>query len=310
VERGRGAVIAVAIVVTSAVCGVALLLFPPSAPVASGSSPAGAGDTAWPSVSGTPTTSASPTATPSPSPESATTGTAEGARFTVCPRDPVPVGSTHLRPAPHVVLTGREISGGVPPVPDGASVRLVHAADLVLTDGLVQSGAGAEVAFGHTDGAVPVRVAARTVRAPVTLAVLATDKILAVPFVEVQVARGAPVRWAENKGLLIGTDGGDGGYYAPRTVPAVDLQGIDKATQDYLRAFAPKSGPPAVCVTRTDRGIVDGVVFSTGYGDGGYPTYLGYDAQGRVVSLVSFGFVLPWRFSGLPGPTPKGVELG
>ncbi|WP_370521018.1 DUF4241 domain-containing protein [Cellulomonas sp. H30R-01] len=49
---------------------------------------------------------------------------------------------------------------------------------------------------------------------------------------------------------------------------------------------------------------VDAVVFSAGYGDGGYPTFLGYDADGVVVSAVSYGGVLPWALSGLPGTPP------
>ena len=54
----------------------------------------------------------------------------------------------------------------------------------------------------------------------------------------------------------------------------------------------------------------DGVVFSTGIGDGGYPTYVGRDAEGGVVSVVHHGGQLPWALSGLPGTPPRGLAAG
>ena len=47
------------------------------------------------------------------------------------------------------------------------------------------------------------------------------------------------------------------------------------------------------------------VIFATGWGDGRYPTVLGFDSGGRVWAVVTF--VVPWRFSGLPGQPPNQV---
>jgi hypothetical protein len=54
-------------------------------------------------------------------------------------------------------------------------------------------------------------------------------------------------------------------------------------------------------------GVTDSVLFSTGNGNGAYPTELDYDVSGKIVSLVFYGFVVPWRLSGLPSTPPKEV---
>ena len=311
-EQAGGIVIALVVVATLSVSGLAVLLFPPSAPAVSGAAGGTrAIDSEWPTVSGSPT----PTTSPTPSPTTTATSTPTPAasaglpRFVRCRPTKAPPGTTHLKPSPSVTLTSTEIGGGVPPV--SGSVRVVHVADLVVTDGRLASGAGYEAAMGIADGSV--RVAPATVRVPVTLAVLDSPRAgQRVAFVELQVAPAEPVRWARSNGLEIGTDGGDGGYVAPATAVVVDGQdgdALNRILVGYGGAFRPGAGSPG-CAVRVDGRTADGIMFETGYGDGGYPTYMGYDAHGRVVSVVSFGFVLPWRFSGLPGPTPKGVEPG
>ena len=56
-------------------------------------------------------------------------------------------------------------------------------------------------------------------------------------------------------------------------------------------------------------GKVDAVLFATGFGDGGYPTFLGRDAKGEVVSVVHDSLVVPWSVSGLPGTAPAGADI-
>jgi hypothetical protein len=220
-------------------------------------------------------------------------------RFTACDRQSADPASTHLRALP--------LTPGPQPydieVPEGRVV-LEHATDLVLTDGMLGSGSGFDVATAS--GAALVRVAPETVTAPVTLAVLDSPQAgRRVAFVEVRIHPDPPIRWDEEMGLHIGTDGGDGGFVT-KDARKVSHHAID----DYVEAFYPggDSGSGIVCVLRhEDDERPDGVMFNTGYGDGGYPTVIGRAADGRIVSVVSYGFVVPWRLSGLPGTPPREV---
>ncbi len=52
----------------------------------------------------------------------------------------------------------------------------------------------------------------------------------------------------------------------------------------------------------------DSVVFSNGFGDGGFPMSRGVDAQGRLVALVIWTGVQPWRISVPDGTPPPDVR--
>jgi hypothetical protein len=224
-------------------------------------------------------------------------------KFSACPRTPADPSTTNLfgRDLNEAVLG----SGGpydVSNVPDGKLV-LEHVADLKLTDGRIGAGAGAEAAYGATN---PVLVAHPGTVAPVTLAVLDSPRSgRRVAFVEIRISPELPVRWAEANHLDIGTDGGDGGFNAGAVIAAAD----DATANGYHAALDPKKHSDTVCVLRTvlSDDVTDSVLFSTGYGNGAYPTELGYGVSGKVVSLVSYGFVVPWRLSGLPGTPPREV---
>ena len=56
-------------------------------------------------------------------------------------------------------------------------------------------------------------------------------------------------------------------------------------------------------MVRSTDGVEDGIVFGTGIGDGGYPTYAGRDADGNVVALLNDGG-MPWASAGVPGTPP------
>ena len=236
---------------------------------------------------------------------------ATGVSFVACPRLPAKAGTTHLAPVADIDA-GNADDPPAPRIPLGV-VRLEGAGSLALRQGTIGAGSGFDAAAGVES--VVVRVADEPVTAPVTLAVL--DSVQAgrrVAFVEVQVRTTTPVRWVEVRPLLIATDGGDGGFVRGEAPDASDVVAIDDGSpQDYVGAFFPNgnSASENVCVQRlSSSGEIDAVLFSTGYGDGGYPTFAGYDASGRVASLVSFGYVLPWRYSGLPGAPPSDPEVG
>jgi hypothetical protein len=216
-----------------------------------------------------------------------------------CPRTAAAPATTNLRPVARIDASNAAWPPGAP-IPRG-QVRLEHVADLALGDGRLGAGSGWEAATGQVELRT---VAAGPVVAPVTLAVLDSPQAgRRVAFAEVRIGAALPVRWSLEPGLGIGTDGGDGGFVSG---PARQVEGDDELIDGYVDAFYPGGDYAGhVCVRRvTPDGAPDALLFSTGYGDGGYPTFAGRDADGRVVSVVSFGGVLPWAYGGLPGRPP------
>lgn len=225
--------------------------------------------------------------------------------FTACPRSAAAPGVSFL------TATGPEAPGWPADLADGRLV-VEHVADLTVVDGWLAAGNGYEVAFGGLDA---VRVADATVEASVNLGVLdAPSTGRRVAFAELRLDDAPPVRWDEEPALGFGTDGGDGGFVAPGSPESAPLPADVESTgslDDYVDAFYPDgdSGSGHVCVLRSvgDQ-PVDRFMFSSGWGDGGYPTYLGRSADGSVVGVVSYGYVLPWDLAGLPGEPPPGVR--
>ena len=221
--------------------------------------------------------------------------------YRACPRGGPARGTTHLR------ATDLPVDGDV--VVRGSRVTLEHATDLVLLDGTVRSGNGYDGATGG--GGDPLRVAREPVTAPVTLAVINGPNLgRRVAFLEVQVRPATPVRWAEASTLGIVTDGGDGAFIRGG---ALGSDGSDEDINDYVGAFYPDGDSTSgnVCVLAVTRaGDIDSVMFSTGIGDGSYATFAGYDEAGEIVSLVSYGGLVPWSASGLPGTPLPADALG
>ncbi|GIG21252.1 hypothetical protein Cch01nite_19760 [Cellulomonas chitinilytica] len=226
--------------------------------------------------------------------------------FAACDREAADPSSTNLRPS---VLSAAELAivaawddGWAP---DGQLV-VEHATDLLLPAGQIGFGNGYEASTGWVESQ---RVAPDGTTAPVSLAVLDSPSSgRRVAFVEVRVSPAPPVRWDEVPDLGFVTDGGDGGVLA---LPSGEPPFVeDQAAFDAIEAMYPggDSASGTVCVLRSVGAVVTGVQFSAGWGDGGYPTFLGYDDTDRVVSAVSYGAVLPWSLSGLPGVPPEGID--
>jgi hypothetical protein len=145
-------------------------------------------------------------------------------------------------------------------------------------------------------------VAPATVTADVTAGVIgAGPRGGRVAFMELRLSPEPPARWIEEPRLSILTDGGDGGFWSS-DAHTDTAQNFD----DYVTAFAP---PGVLCVLRRneDQPEPSGFLFPTGVGDGWYGTYLGRAADGRVVSVVSYGGLVPWALSGLPGTPPAEI---
>lgn len=221
--------------------------------------------------------------------------------FEPCPRTPAGPDRTHLRPrtpAPEDATVDVDRFGTIPV--DGPLV-VEDAGDLVLVDGLLGAGNGAEVMLG---GTMSTSVAPATVPAAVSLSVL--DSAYSgrrVAFVEARLGDAPPERWEESTDLVIVSDGGDAGYLAsaaasgPADVDTAITESIDAANRDG-----------GVCALRRGGdGEVDGVITSIGWGDGWYPVLLGHAEDGTVVSVVMWGLITPWEWSGLPGTPPAGI---
>jgi hypothetical protein len=223
--------------------------------------------------------------------------------FGYCPR--LATAATNLHPVARIDAGNDHVAPRDLPHGD---VHLVHVADLRVTDGLLGAGSGYDVATAL--GEARVTVSDRTLVAPVTLALIdgpSGDQRVA--FTEVRLRATTPVRWVDERYLGISTDGGDGGFFTgdATTTP---LDGGEQQTDAYLAVMDTPADPAKVrsCVLRHEPGgRVSGVIFFTGYGDGGYPTLLGLDSAGRVASLVHDGILLPWSMSGLPGTPPPGL---
>ncbi|MBO1751763.1 DUF4241 domain-containing protein [Actinotalea sp. BY-33] len=183
---------------------------------------------------------------------------------------------------------------------------------LDIEDGVLGAGAGYYAAIGSPE--VTARVAEETVRdAPVSLSVLDSPTSgRRVAFVEIRLSPKSPVSWTREPDLGIATDGGDGGFLTQSAVPDAAPDDTE-VVEAFIAAFFPDPDDVSTwheCLERSSGDRVDGVLFSTGWGDGYYPTYLGEDAAGDVVSVVSFGGVVPWNLSGLPGAPPPADEVG
>jgi hypothetical protein len=201
--------------------------------------------------------------------------------------------------------------------PDGPEltgpVRLEHAVTLHLPTGSLFGGPGADAVWASsTSGADPFAVADGPVDADVTVAVWDPGDGGRVAWLELSFADTAVVRWVSVRALDIVTDGGDGGFWSAVAPPVdIDPDGtlppgeLGTVFDAYLAAAYPAGGPAPHCLVRATDGVEDGVVFSTGIGDGGYPTYAGYDADGRVVSVLSDGG-MPWETAGVSGGLPVG----
>jgi hypothetical protein len=284
----------VAVVAVLVVVGAALGQVLPSADDSSTPPP-------WPDVT------ADSASRPGPGPDPASPSPTDlpgGVSFRACPYTAPPEGTTHLAP-PSTVAAVAGTGDGDPGVP-GGKVRLVRATTLRLDDGLLRAGSGYEAMAGSPMEEAPAtHVWDGTVDAPVTLALLDSPTAgVRVAFAEVQLAPAPPVLWTHAPDLGIGTDGGDGGFYRTGLLTSVDMSG------EWIDPYVEAYGDTGNCVLRIGAmGDVESVMFTTGYGDGGYPTFLGRDADGRVVSVVHVGWILPWEDSGLPGPEPDGLEF-
>jgi hypothetical protein len=228
-------------------------------------------------------------------------------RFVPCTLRRASAASTHLDPVPVVTeRMARSVPGEEMPT---GRVLLLHAADLVLPDGRLGGGDGYDASIGAPEGDF-LRVGDGRTVAPVTLAVVDSPRFgRRVAFAEVRTGPGRPVAWTLSPDLSIVTDGGDGGFFRAGLPEVVGDEGwIEGYVSAFEAAYKVNDG---LCVQRLPQGssVPESILFPTGIGDGRYPTLIGTDARGRVVSVVHTGYLLAWELSGLPGPKPAGLDF-
>lgn len=223
---------------------------------------------------------------------------AEPVRLSECGSGPAAPESTNLRAG---TITAEEPAGGRYDVaPEAGRMTLLHAMRLTLPDGRLGAGDGftAESAPEET---FPVLKGAAT--ADVTVARIdyeGGDSRIA--FVELRFGPTRPVRWEDAPDLSIDTDGGTGGFFSSLAKENIKSEGDS--------SFDPRfENRDLYCLLRRSESNrePDGILFQTGIGDGGYPTVLGRDGEGDVVSVVHYGMLVPWALSGLPGTPPAEV---
>jgi hypothetical protein len=125
------------------------------------------------------------------------------------------------------------------------------------------------------------------------------------PVAIVIVERDAPVvRWRED-GYGYGTDAGLGAVTTAEWVarPKGDETAMSRVYWDEL------VDKQRLTVTADMDGHdgLDTVVFSNGFGDGGFPSVAGYDAAGRRAQIVLWTAIVPWRLAFTEGAPPPQV---
>jgi len=114
------------------------------------------------------------------------------------------------------------------------------------------------------------------------------------------------VRWQQLDRVAYVTDGGVGGIttveWANRT-KTLD----NEASRLYERELVDRGRQFFRADVDETEGF-DTVVFSNGFGDGGFPAVAGYDAEGRRAAIALWSMVAPWRLAFPKGKPPTQVR--
>jgi hypothetical protein len=110
-----------------------------------------------------------------------------------------------------------------------------------------------------------------------------------------------PARWEDDRRFGWVTDGGIGFIGSPES--AVTLS-ILHTNWDRLIAGLGRSP----CVAYANARGRNFVVYSNGFGDGGFPGTAGFDKRGRLVAITWLLGPEPWVLGGLPGRQPSWVR--
>jgi hypothetical protein len=223
-------------------------------------------------------------------------------KFTPCEVTRAKAGASNL--APRVIPATEPTPVVWDLEPTGGRLTVEHVMRLALPGGWLGSGSAYDAAYAT---ATEIQVADHDVTADVYFGVLGRGVGEAVALVELRLGEDEPVSWTQAGRLSILTDGGDGGFFSGDAGDGPENPDFD----DYIDAFKKgmTGGRSNLCVTRRneDQPRPTGFLFRTGFGDGRYPTYLGRNAQGEVVSVLQDDLLVPWALNGVPGKPPPEV---
>ena len=220
--------------------------------------------------------------------ERAATATLRGGRVTVTlpgPADRARRFATRAAELPPGVRVVRDKRNATP-------TRDVMPGPITLPSGrLVVEGDG----FYAEAGPVEPRVAPGRYPVHITLARFRRSGGEIPALAGLHVSRRRIVRW--RRAGAIGTDGATGGFTSAEGAAAYRRLGDDwEAWSDVARDSEAAHGWQATRILPLGE-RTDAIQFSTGAGDGGYPLYVGLDAQGRAARFVlDFGLIhLAWH---------------
>jgi hypothetical protein len=172
--------------------------------------------------------------------------------------------------------------------------RITEDGDLVLTDDVIAEPlvlpSGAVVADAALAGGVdplPYTVDPGSYPVHVTLAAASGDRFGNVAFASLVVSDSPTVRWTEVPG--VGVDGGTAGFVSAEGSDALgQLIADDDAAWSALQeaAFDSLAAHDYLVTDFPIDDTLNMVLFSTGYGDGGYPLFVGLDANGKPTRFV------------------------
>jgi hypothetical protein len=183
---------------------------------------------------------------------------------------------------------GRVTVGGRP-----ATLSLSRGEDLVLPTGRVGAG------DGFFMDAQPFTVALPPGHHPVLLLNVVEANGQTVAAAMVHIEGGEPIRWegahlaggTSPEPFAYGVDSGTGSFISPeavarlRSLPADQSSALADALLDEYSSDPVTVQTAAIVIDPTTGANV--VTFNSGYGDGGYASWFGFDAGGRAVALLT-----------------------
>ena len=128
------------------------------------------------------------------------------------------------------------------------------------------------------------------------------DSIVGVVIVE----RDTPVtRWKQLARVAYGTDGGLGGITTVEW--AAKEKSLDNEVQRRWEEELVDEGRQSFAIDADGVDGIDTIAFANAFGDGGFPSIAGYDADGNRSAIVLWTVVAPWRLALPEGEPPAQV---
>jgi hypothetical protein len=135
----------------------------------------------------------------------------------------------------------------------------------------------------------------------VELLVAVTDDDERVAAARIRVRDDAIARWTPAGAISI--DSGTGAFFDPRIPSHITPATVERFTDTLATALQASERPTysAAAIVWEQAGLV---AFSTGFGDGRYPVFVGFSTAGRPVTVLVDCEILPWPAAGPAASAP------